>query len=104
MSKPQITKKEILSGGTLWFTGLSGAGKSTLSSLLKEKLDEQLGSNQKVFILDGDIIRTGLNNDLGFSAEDRKENIRRIAEVAKLFAMSGQIVFVAFISPYEADR
>lgn len=57
-----------------------------------------------MFILDGDVIRTGLNNDLGFSAEARKENIRRIAEVAKLFAMSGQICFVAFISPYAADR
>lgn len=63
-----------------------------------------LGDNQKVFILDGDVIRKGLNKDLGFSAEDRAENIRRISEVAKLFALSGQIVFVAFISPYAKDR
>ena len=103
MSTQKLTK-EIISGGTLWFTGLSGAGKSTLSQLAKDMLDQQLGSNQKVFILDGDVIRTGLNKDLGFSAEARKENIRRIAEVAKLFAMSGQICFVAFISPYAADR
>lgn len=63
-----------------------------------------LGDNRKVFILDGDVIRTGLNKDLGFSAEDRAENIRRISEVAKLFALSGQICFVAFISPYSKDR
>ena len=63
-----------------------------------------LGDEKKIFILDGDVIRTGLNKDLGFSAEDRAENIRRISEVAKLFAMSGQICFVAFISPYAKDR
>lgn len=67
-------------------------------------IDSRICNNQHVFILDGDIIRTGLNKDLGFSAEDRAENIRRIAEVAKLFALSGQICFVAFISPYEKDR
>lgn len=63
-----------------------------------------LGDNSKVFILDGDIIRQGLNKDLGFSAEDRAENIRRISEVSKLFTLSGQVVFVAFISPYSKDR
>lgn len=63
-----------------------------------------LGDANKVFILDGDVIRKGLNKDLGFSAEDRAENIRRISEVAKLFALSGQICFVAFISPYKKDR
>lgn len=63
-----------------------------------------LGDSKKVFILDGDVIRTGLNKDLGFSAEDRAENIRRISEVSKLFAMSGQVCFVAFISPYSKDR
>ena len=62
------------------------------------------GDSKKCFILDGDVIRKGLNKDLGFTAEDRAENIRRISEVAKLFAMSGQIVFVAFISPYAKDR
>ena len=63
-----------------------------------------VGDTQKVFILDGDVIRAGLNKDLGFSAQDRAENIRRISEVSKLFAMSGQICFVAFISPYAGDR
>jgi adenylylsulfate kinase len=87
-------------GATFWFTGFSGAGKSTLSNAIKKKLDVMLEDANKVFILDGDVIRTGLNKDLGFSAEDRAENIRRISEVSKLFAMSGQIVFVAFISPY----
>jgi adenylyl-sulfate kinase len=63
-----------------------------------------VGDSRKCFILDGDVIRRGLNKDLGFTAEDRAENIRRISEVAKLFAMSGQICFVAFISPYAKDR
>lgn len=80
---------ELKKGATFWFTGLSGAGKSTLSQYLKSQLDELLGDNRKVFILDGDVIRTGLNKDLGFTAEDRAENIRRISEVAKLFALSG---------------
>ena len=88
----------------MWFTGLSGAGKSTLSEAVKRHLDGAIGDDKRVFILDGDIIRTGLNKDLGFSAEDRAENIRRISEVAKLFAISGQICFVAFISPYAKDR
>jgi 3'-phosphoadenosine 5'-phosphosulfate synthase len=91
-------------GATFWFTGLSGAGKSTLSEYVKNYLDSALGDDKKVFILDGDIIRTGLNKGLGFSAEDRAENIRRISEVSKLFCMSGAIVFVAFISPYSKDR
>lgn len=91
-------------GATFWFTGLSGAGKSTLSSAVKAKLDKMLGDSNKIFILDGDVIRKGLNKDLGFSAEDRAENIRRISEVSKLFSMSGQICFVAFISPYSKDR
>ena len=94
----------LKTGGTFWFTGLSGAGKSTLSQTLKEKLDTMFGDSKKVFLLDGDVIRTGLNKDLGFSAEDRAENIRRISEVAKLFALSGQVCFVAFISPYSKDR
>jgi 3'-phosphoadenosine 5'-phosphosulfate synthase len=85
-------------GITLWFTGLSGAGKSTLATRIKQIFKE------KCYILDGDIIRTGLNKDLGFSREDRKENIRRIFEVAKLFNQAGIIVIVAFISPYENDR
>ena len=63
-----------------------------------------IGDDKKVFILDGDVIRTGLNKDLGFTSEDRTENIRRISEVAKLFSMSGQVCFVAFISHYSKDR
>ena len=95
---------EVLSGATYWFTGLSGAGKSTLSEYCKAFLDKDLGSSKAVFILDGDVIRTGLNKDLGFSPEARKENIRRITEVSKLFNMAGVIVFVAFISPYAEAR
>lgn len=94
----------VQQGATYWFTGLSGAGKSTLSNALKSTIDSLVGDDRKVFILDGDVIRTGLNKDLGFSAEDRAENIRRISEVSKLFALAGQIVFVAFISPYSKDR
>ncbi len=94
----------IQKGATFWFTGLSGAGKSTLSEAVKHRLDQMLGDSRKCFILDGDVIRRGLNKDLGFTAEDRAENIRRISEVAKLFNMSGQICFVAFISPYSKDR
>jgi 3'-phosphoadenosine 5'-phosphosulfate synthase len=93
-----------LSGATYWFTGLSGAGKSTLSEALKAALDKMMCDPSKVFILDGDVIRMGLNKGLGFSAEDRAENIRRISEVSKLFNMAGVIVFVAFISPYSKDR
>jgi len=98
------TTHSVTSGATYWFTGLSGAGKSTLSEALKKQLDRLVGDSAKVFILDGDVIRTGLNKDLGFSAEDRAENIRRIAEVSKLFCLAGQIVFVAFISPYSEHR
>jgi len=94
----------VTAGATYWFTGLSGAGKSTLSEAVKKQLDKMVGDSRKVFILDGDVIRTGLNKDLGFSPEARAENIRRISEVSKLFCLSGQIVFVAFISPYSADR
>ena len=104
MESTQTPKHTIAKGATFWFTGLSGAGKSTLSNALKAKLDTLLGDSSKVFILDGDVIRKGLNKDLGFSAEDRAENIRRISEVSKLFALSGQICFVAFISPYSKDR
>jgi len=85
----------------LWFTGLSGSGKSTLANLVETKLFD-LGC--KTHVLDGDNVRMGLNSDLGFSPEDRKENIRRIGEVANLFAESGTITLTAFISPYQADR
>ena len=88
-------------GMVLWFTGLSGSGKSTIANALDDELNK-LG--KKTYILDGDNIRMGLNKDLSFSPEDRKENIRRISEVAKLFADSGTIVLTAFISPYITDR
>lgn len=88
-------------GATLWFTGLSGSGKSTVACALEQAL-----VNLGVFCyrLDGDNIRHGLNKNLGFSAEDRAENIRRIGEVSKLFADAGIISLTSFISPYRADR
>lgn len=85
----------------LWFTGLSGAGKSTLAHAVEDRL-YQLGA--RTYVLDGDNIRHGLNRDLGFSPEDRVENIRRIGEVSRLFADAGALVVSAFISPYRADR
>lgn len=88
-------------GATLWLTGLSGSGKSTIARQLERELVDM---GHACTILDGDNIRHGLNRDLGFSAEDRTENIRRIAEVSKLFNDAGIIVITAFISPYRADR
>lgn len=85
----------------LWFTGLSGAGKSTLAHALEERLHQQ---NCRTFVLDGDNVRHGLCSDLGFSDDDRQENIRRIGEMAKLFIESGVITLTAFISPFKADR
>ncbi len=85
----------------LWFTGLSGSGKSTLASHLEHALFQK---GIHCYVLDGDNIRHGLNKNLGFSPEDRTENIRRIGEVAKLFIDAGIIVLTAFISPYQADR
>lgn len=88
-------------GIVIWFTGLSGSGKSTLAHAIEERLFE---SGHISFVLDGDNVRHGLNKNLGFSPEDREENIRRIGEVAKLFADTGVITMTAFISPYRADR
>ena len=88
-------------GKVIWFTGLSGSGKSTLANALDAVLNKR---GLKTYILDGDNVRMGLNKDLGFSPEDRKENIRRISETAKLFADAGTIVLTAFISPYREDR
>lgn len=88
-------------GAILWFTGLPGSGKSTLAHAVEEEL-HQCGC--RTFVLDGDNVRHGLCGDLGFSAKDRQENIRRIGEIAKIFMEAGVIVLTAFISPYRADR
>ena len=88
-------------GVCLWFTGLSGSGKSTLAVEVQNQLFER---GHHTYVLDGDNIRHGLNKDLGFSPEDRTENIRRIGEVAKLFVDAATVVMTAFISPYREDR
>ena len=88
-------------GIVIWFTGLSGSGKSTVANEVAHRLHEQ---GKLAYILDGDNVRHGLNKDLGFSPEDRSENIRRISEVAALFADAGVITITAFISPYAEDR
>jgi bifunctional enzyme CysN/CysC len=88
-------------GGIFWFTGLSGSGKSTLAVAVEQEI---FARNMNVYVLDGDNVRYGLNSDLGFSPEDRAENIRRVGEVAALQAMAGIITLSAFISPYLADR
>lgn len=101
-----VTKEERAAlkghkGAVLWFTGLSACGKSTIANTVDHLLHSM---GKHTYILDGDNIRMGLNKNLKFSAEDRAENIRRIGEVAKLFAESGTITLTAFISPYRADR
>ncbi len=88
-------------GATLWFTGLSGSGKSTIAFTLEHALVQ---NGYQAYVLDGDNIRHGLNKNLGFSAADREENIRRIGEVAKLFADAGILTMTSFISPYRKDR
>ena len=88
-------------GATIWFTGLSGSGKSTIAFTLEHALVQR---GTLAYVLDGDNIRHGLNKNLGFSAADREENIRRIGEVAKLFADCGVITMTSFISPYRKDR
>lgn len=95
---PREAKEELLGqrGGVIWMYGLSGSGKSTLANLLERRLHE---SGRMVKILDGDNVRAGLNKNLGFSDEDRLENIRRVAEVAKLFADSGIVTIASFITP-----
>lgn len=91
----------VQKGRVIWFTGLSGSGKSTLANALATTLHEK---GFKTYVLDGDNTRLGLNKDLGFQLADRTENIRRLAEVAKLFTDAGLIVLVAAISPLESDR
>lgn len=88
-------------GAVLWFTGLSGSGKSTIAHRVERQLIER---GVFAYVLDGDNIRYGLNSDLGFSPEEREENIRRIGEVSRLFSDAGAIVLSAFISPYRRDR
>ena len=97
------TREKLLKqqGILIWFTGLSGSGKSTIAFTLEHALIER---GYLAYVLDGDNVRHGLNKNLGFSAEDRAENIRRIAEVGKLFVDTGVITCTSFISPYRADR
>jgi adenylylsulfate kinase len=101
VSRTDREKMLVQRGCTIWLTGLSGSGKSTIAVAAEKALNE-LG--RLTYILDGDNIRQGLNSNLGFSPEDRTENIRRIGEVSKLFTDAGLIVFSSFISPYRADR
>ncbi|NMD69198.1 adenylyl-sulfate kinase [Bacillus sp. DNRA2] len=101
LSKESRRKQNGHQSFVLWFTGLSGSGKSTVANAVAQKLFE---TGIRNYVLDGDNVRHGLNKDLGFSDEDRTENIRRIGEVAKLFVDSGQVVLTAFISPFIVDR
>ena len=101
ISKSDRNKQNGHTSFVVWFTGLSGSGKSTIANRVEHELYKQ---GIKTFSLDGDNIRKGLNNNLGFTAEDRQENLRRIAEVAKLFVESGAVVIASFISPLKKDR
>ncbi len=101
VAKRDREKRLNQKGLVIWYTGLSGSGKSTLAHAVEEALFER---GHLCYILDGDNIRHGLNKNLGFSPEDREENIRRIGEVSKLFADAGIITMTAFISPYRVDR
>ncbi|EDL58873.1 adenylyl-sulfate kinase [Gimesia maris] len=101
VTKEERCKQNGHKGAVLWFTGLSGSGKSTIANTVDHKLFEM---GKHTFVLDGDNIRMGLNKNLGFSPEDRTENIRRIGEVSKLYTDAGILVMTAFISPYLEDR
>jgi adenylyl-sulfate kinase len=101
VTKGEVEARNGHKGCVVWFTGLSAAGKSTIAVEVEKKLFE-MGCH--VFLLDGDNVRHGLNKNLGFSPEDREENIRRVAEVSKLFHDTGMICLSAFISPYRKDR
>lgn len=100
---PRDVKEKLMDqkGVVIWFTGLSGSGKSTVACTLEHALAER---GKVTILLDGDNVRHGLNSNLGFTASDREENIRRIGEVSKLFAESGVLTLTSFISPYRADR
>src|SRR3989339_2241693 len=101
ITKEDRTKLMKQKGVTIWLTGLSGSGKSTIAVELEHAL---LENRHQAYILDGDNVRHGMNRNLGFSPEDRAENIRRIEEVAKLFVDAGFLVITSFISPYRKDR
>ena len=101
MNKEVRSAHKLQQPACLWFTGLSGAGKSTIANLLEKRL---YAAGRHTYVLDGDNIRRGLSSDLGFSEQDRIENIRRATEVARLFVDAGLIVLVSFISPFRADR
>lgn len=101
LAKRDRANQKQQTSSILWFTGLSASGKSTISNAVEKRLYE-LGHH--TYLLDGDNVRHGLNKDLGFSDEDRVENIRRIGEISKLFADAGLIVLTAFISPFRSDR
>ena len=101
LSRETRFEKLRAKGATLWFTGLSGSGKSTVATALEKMLIER---GKHAYRLDGDNLRHGLNSDLGFSPEDRSENIRRVGEVSVLMADSGCLVLSSFISPYQKDR
>tara|TARA_B100000902_G_scaffold304801_1_gene293143 strand:+ start:460 stop:1083 length:624 start_codon:yes stop_codon:yes gene_type:complete len=101
INRPERAQLLGHNGATLWFTGLSGSGKSTIAVALEQALYQR---GVLVYRLDGDNIRLGINKNLGFSAEDRAENIRRVGEVSKLFVDGGVIVLSSFISPYLVDR
>ena len=101
LTKEDYSRRNGHDPAVLWFTGLSGSGKSTLAHRVEERLFER---GWYTYILDGDNVRHGLNGDLGFSEADRRENIRRIGEVSKLFTDAGVVVLAAFISPYREDR
>ncbi len=101
ISKADRQAKKAHKSCILWFTGLSGSGKSTVANAVEKELYQR---NVHTYVLDGDNVRHGLNKDLGFSEDDRKENIRRIGEVSKLFLDAGVITLTAFISPFREDR
>lgn len=101
VSKQDRNKLNGHNSFVVWFTGLSGSGKSTIANWLEQKLHQQ---GIKTYVLDGDNTRAGINKDLSFSAEDRSENIRRIAEIAHLMVDAGLVVISAFVSPYKKDR
>jgi len=101
ITKNQRSKIKNQKAYVLWMTGLSGAGKSTIANALEQRLHEM---GKHTYLLDGDNVRHGLSRDLGFTEEDRVENIRRIAEVSRLMVDAGLIVISAFISPFKSER